>query len=360
MSTSAPAPAPQAAAPGPPAAASAAASAAAKSNAIKTTAETSKAPADGAATAKPKKKVRRKKPSIASASSRSNASASNAQSVWSAASAAQRELAQQSAQAVARRWDPLWYRADEPLQSIADDSFMVAGGSGVLPEQIDLVEAALASNHLTRSDITPQAFACLLEQARRYALELLADAQDYAYSANRHDVTRADLMLAREMRPDQPMASVTQQPRLMQLAAQVNQVPLPPIPTHCYNGVVLPPKEHQLTARTFDVISGAQVAQRMVSAPPAAFSSKSTSPKPKYGALRGRQIPIQLSTGEKSATEAPQNPVTPTAPVAAATTASTVPIPMSGVTLGDRGTPSGDAGTKRKADQMQTTSNFEV
>jgi histone H3/H4 len=84
------------------------------------------------------------------------------------------------------------------------------------------VEAALAANHLNRTDVTPQAFACLLEQARRYALELLADAQDYAYSANRNDVTRADLMLAREMRADQPMATAMQQPRLMSLAAQVN------------------------------------------------------------------------------------------------------------------------------------------
>lgn len=352
MSASAPAPASQAAA-GPSAAAAAAASATAKPTTIKTTTETSKAPADGAATAtaKPKKKARRKKPSTASAS-RSNASVSNAQCVWSAANAAQKQLSQQSAQAASRRWDPLWYRADEPLQSIAEDSFMVAGGSGVLPEQIDLVEAALSSNHLTRSDITPQAFACLLEQARRYALELLADAQDYAYSANRHDVTRADLMLAREMRPDQPMATVTQQPRLMQLAAKVNRVPLPPIPTHCYNGVVLPPKEHQLTARTFDVISGAQVAQRMVSTPPAPSPSKSTSQKPKYGAPRGRQVPIQLNTGERSATEAPQNTVTPTPPMSTATTASSVPVPMSGVTLGGAGNPPGDAETKRKADEM--------
>jgi histone H3/H4 len=320
-----------------------------------TTAKTSKATAAGGATAKPKKKVRRKKPSTgASASSRGSASASNAQSIWSAASAAQKELTQQSAQAAARLWDPLWYRADEPLQRIARDSFMVSGGSGVLPEQIDLVEAALAENHLTRTDVTPQAFACLLEQARRYALELLADAQDYAYSANRNDVTRADLLLAREMRADQPMATATQQPRLMSLAGQVNRAPLPPIPTHCYNGVVLPPEEHQLTARTFDVISGAQVAQRMVAAPPAASTKKSTAPKPSYGASRGRQIPIQLNTGENSATGATLNPASSSAPLPTAYAAPSGPVIISGVTMTTSAEKQpGDAGTKRKLDQIQ-------
>jgi hypothetical protein len=305
-------------------------------------------------TAKPNKKVRRKKPSTASASSRGSASTSNAQSIWSAASAAQKELAQQSGQAAVRLWDPLWYRADEPLQSIEKDSFMVSGGSGVLPEQIDLVEAALAANHLTRTDVTPQAFACLLEQARRYALELLADAQDYAYSANRNDVTRADLMLAREMRADQPMVTATQQPRLMSLAAQVNRAPLPPIPTHCYNGVVLPPKEHQLTARTFDVISGAQVAQRMVAAPPAASTSKSTAPKPSYGASRGQQIPIQLNSGEISASRATQHPASSSAPMSTTNAAPSGPVPMSDVTMtAIAEKPTGDAGTKRKLDQIQ-------
>lgn len=298
------APAPAAAA-APKAPAPAPAAAAPKASTAKTTKKTVKKATGAGTNAKPKKKtVRRKKPS---ASSRSATSAANAQNIWNAASVAQKELAQQSAQAAALRSDPLWYRADDTLQSIAEDSFMVSGGTEILPDQIELVEAALADAHMTRADVTPQAFACLLEQARRYALELLADAQDYAYSANRHEVTRPDLTLAQELRADQPMAVFTQQPKLALLAKNVNQKPLPPIPTTNYTGVVLPPKEHLLTARTFDVISGARVAQRMVSAPPGppASAAKNATPKqPSYGASRGRQIPINISQSTRDAATA--------------------------------------------------------
>mmetsp|Transcript_37768 Transcript_37768/g.76837 ORF Transcript_37768/g.76837 Transcript_37768/m.76837 type:complete len:121 (+) Transcript_37768:307-669(+) len=47
------------------------------------------------------------------------------------------------------------------------------------------------------------------------------------------------------------------------LAESVNRAPLPPVPTNCYNGIVLPDPEHQLTARTFDVVTSARVAQKM-------------------------------------------------------------------------------------------------
>ena len=260
-------------------------------------------------------------------------SASSAQAIFNASNAAQLELSQLSAQERARRSDPLWYRFEDPLQSIAADTFMcAASGSGVLPEQVELVEAALANNHMSRSDVTPQAFACLLEQARRYALELMADAQDYAYSANRHDVLRADLVLAAELRADQPIATATQQPKLFQLAQQVNRKPLPPIPTHCYNGVVLPPKEYQLTARTFDVLTGAQVAQRMVAPPPAPPASRVATSKPSYGASRGRQIPIQLSKSERPSAATPGSATATATTPMSTTTTSTAATAMSTTT----------------------------
>ena len=292
MSSSAPASAPKATVPAP--APSAAAT-------TKTTKKKTVKKATGAGTtAKPKKKPRRKRPP-----SSSRNTPQNAQTIWNNAGIAQKELDQHAALQAALRSDPLWYRTDDPLKSIDQDSFMVAGGgSGVLADQVEIVEAALAANHLTRAEVTPQAYACLLEQARRYALELLADAQDYAYSANRYDVTRADLVLAQELRADQPLADFTQQPKLLHLAHQVNQKPLPPIPTTNYTGVVLPPKEHQLTARTFDVVSGARVAQRMVAPVPAPAASKTatTTPmQPSYGASRGRQIPIHISQQTKEA-----------------------------------------------------------
>lgn len=113
--------------------------------------------------------------------------------------------------------------------------------------------------------------------------------------------------------------------------------------------------EHQLTARTFDVISGAQVAQRMVAAPPAASTSKSTTiTKPSYGASRGRQIPIQLNNGDSSVTGAPQNTVSSSAPLPTANAAPSDPIPRSDVTMAtSAGNPPGEAGMKRKLDQIQ-------
>lgn len=316
MSTSAPASAPQAPVPAPAPAAAA----------TKTTKKKTVKKATGAGTtAKPKKKPRRKRPA-----SSARSTPQNAQAVWNNAGIAQKDLEQQAALQAALRSDPLWYRTDDPLRSIDQDSFMAAGGSGVLTDQVELVEAALAANHLTRAEVTPQAYACLLEQARRYALELLADAQDYAYSANRYDISRADLVLAQEFRADQPLADFTQQPKLLHLAHQVNQKPLPPIPSTNYTGVVLPPKEHQLTARTFDVISGARIAQRMVApAPSAPAASKTANPtpmQPSYGASRGRQIPIHIQTKEASNPAAPggaapaqQNNMPPSTSTASAT-----------------------------------------
>jgi histone H3/H4 len=220
------------------------------------------------------------------------------------------ELASQRNQTAARRSDPLWYRIEDVLPAISQDETPMASSASVLPEQLQIVETALAKNLMTRTDVTPQAFACLLEQARRYALELLADAQDYAYVAGRNEITRPDLLLANEMRPDHPVAVTTQLPKLNLLASQINRVPLPPIPTQCYSGVLLPPKQHQLTARTFDVVSGAQVAQKMVqTAPSLPKKASSKSSKPSYGAGRGRQIPISLKETEQPEEKQPPTPM---------------------------------------------------
>lgn len=213
------------------------------------------------------------------------------------------ELAGQRSSAAARLSDPLWYRVEDVLPATTEETAMALTAGRVLPDQVKIVEAALANNNLSRVDVTPQAFCVLLEQARRHALEIMADAQDYAVCANRSEITKADFELASEMRPDHPTAITTQLPKLNLLAQQINRIPLPPIPSNCYSGVLLPPRQHQLTARTFDVVSGAQVSQKMVQPPPSiatrrvSSSSKST-PKPSYGAARGRQIPIQLKEKE--------------------------------------------------------------
>mmetsp|Transcript_853 Transcript_853/g.1810 ORF Transcript_853/g.1810 Transcript_853/m.1810 type:complete len:348 (+) Transcript_853:79-1122(+) len=267
--------------------------------------------ASGAGT-KAKKPIRKKK-----ATSKSTFS-SGTSSQLHAKSRAQLDLATKRNAAAARKSDPLWYQLEDyVLPAVADETPMAEGGSAkILPEQVQIVEAALEKNGLTRSDLTPQAFACLLEQARRYAIDILTDSQDYAFVANRTEITKADLNLANEFRPDHPTSITAQLPKLNLLAQTINRVPLPPIPTQCYSGVLLPSKKFQLTARTFDVVTSAQTAQKMVQAVPAfqptksksssnssstskkgtssSSSKKSTKKAPSYGASRGRQIAINL------------------------------------------------------------------
>lgn len=258
----------------------------------------SAAKASGAGTKAKKSTSARRKKTTKSSSATAN------QATYNAARSAHMELAGQRSAAAARLSDPLWYRVEDVLPAATEETAMALTAPKVLPEQVQIVEAALSKNSLSRADVTPQAFCVLLEQARRHALELIAHAQDYAVAAGRTEIAKADFELASSMRSDHPISSSTQVPKLDLLAQQINRIPLPPIPTQCYSGVLLPPKRHQLTARTFDVVSGAQVAQKMVQLPPPVatrrISSSSTKspPKPSYGAARGRQIPIQLKEKE--------------------------------------------------------------
>jgi len=261
-----------------------------------------------------------------------------------------------------------------------------AGGCSFLNDEVQIIDDSLRLNGMTRADLTPQAFVCLLEQARRYALEIIADAQDYAYHSNRHDIQSSDLLLAVEMREDKSVATCLPPVNdLYGLAEEINRVPLPPIPTHCYNGVLLPPQEHQLTARTFDVVSSARVAQRMEKGGPlptiassvistggtsAGTSGAGTAPlhltseggsgkrkrtASSYGANRGRQIAVNLksmNTDTATSTLAVTNDGAATTIVAAGNAPSGV-MPSSLITMATSGISTGLGGTsKRKADQI--------
>ncbi|CAJ1914189.1 unnamed protein product [Cylindrotheca closterium] len=282
------------------------------------------------------------------------------QAALNASRAAHAELTAQRNKAAARRSDPLWYRDEDVLPSAAEETPMAEHGR-ILPEQFQIVDTALLKNNLTRSDVTPQAFYCLLEQARRFAYEIITDSQDYAFMANRTEIAKADLELADSYRPDHPTALQAQLPKLNLLAQTINRVPLPPIPTQCYSGVSLPPKKHQLTARTFDVVSGAQVANKMVQpAPSLPVKKPSTSSSSKqgskttasYGANRGRQIPVNIqekdgadptNTGGTPNTALgamPPNPGATTGggpPPSANPTTGLTPPPMGGAPLGNPG-----------------------
>ncbi len=184
-------------------------------------------------------------------------------------------------------------------------------------DDVSIIDKSLSTAGLSRSNLTPRAYACLLEQARRYTLELLADAQDYALHAQRDSIAAllpSDVLLAVEMREDTNGVSSTL-PRVEDVqcvAEEVNRVPLPAIPRDCYGGVVLPPVEEQLTARTFDVVNGARVVQRMMRGGdyPMGLSEVGSLSKKgggggggggrktgSYGAAMGRQISVNLKSG---------------------------------------------------------------
>jgi len=269
--------------------------------------------ATGAGT-KAKKPARKKKTTTKPSTSGAN------NQIYAQSRAAQQDLAAQRNAAAIRMSDPLWYKLEDyVLPAVEKESVMSEISAQILPEQVQIVEMALDKNNLTRADITPQAFACLLEQARRYAIDILSDSQDYAFVANRVEITKADLALANEFRPEHSTSITAQLPKLNLLAQSINRIPLPPIPTQCYSGVILPSKRYQLTARTFDVVTSGQTAKRMVQAVPtispltaakvnsnqssnrrasAANSTKKNANKkklPNYGARTGaRQIAISL------------------------------------------------------------------
>ena len=188
-----------------------------------------------------------------------------------------------------------------------------------LMDDVTIIDNALRANGLSRDDVTPKAYACLLEQSRRYALELITDAQDYAIHAQRHTIPSllpSDLLLAVQMSNDvNGVSSTLPTPEeISNLSSSVNRTALPPIPINCYNGVALPPVNEQLTARTYDVVNGARVTQRMMRGGDLPFVSddlgdiiakngygnnqkKKKKSGGSYGAGRGRQIVVNIKSG---------------------------------------------------------------
>ncbi|GKY97241.1 hypothetical protein MPSEU_000682500 [Mayamaea pseudoterrestris] len=244
-------------------------------------------------------------------------SASQTQHILNEARSAQADLALQKAQQASKRTDPLWYQMEDVLPSIPE--FKNDGAAfQALPERMEtIVERALSYAGLSRADVTPQAMACLLEHARTYSIDLLVDAQDYALSANRMEVTRQDLQLAIDMNPDaNATSSSSHVPKLNLMAQQINRVPLPPIPPQCYNGILLPPKQHQLTARTFDILCASSVSKRMSKTMPVLRKTVTMQQEPQaYGATKGPQIPIVLKTAMTNTTASGEALTTTAAPV---------------------------------------------
>lgn len=105
----------------------------------------------------------------------------------------------------------------------------------------------------------------------RNVCKLVSNAQDYAKHCSRHEINSADLKLASWNDQDDGDGILTKSwylpplDKLSELSEQQNKIPLPPIPSTCYNGIALPPLENQVTARTFDVVSSARASHRFIS-----------------------------------------------------------------------------------------------
>ena len=245
-------------------------------------------------------------------SSSANRAALSAQSVLSAASRATRELSDLRTQTESRRNDIAWLSND--VSAIASSSFDT-NNNGMNESKI--VDMALRNNgiyvNVTNNNdigVTPRGYTVLLEYAKKYACELYTDAQDYTWHANRKEVQPIDLKLASELRSSTSPTDTNTQSIMEALAEDCNSIPLPPIPNNCYHGVVLPPKDYQLTSRTFDVIvssssASEQQSQEDIIPKPEESSNNISSRKnsnPSYGANKGKQIKINLKSNTTSST----------------------------------------------------------
>jgi len=187
-----------------------------------------------------------------------------------------------------------------------------------LEQDIEIVHKALQNNGLEMEDITAEGFDSLLQEARKYAMELIADAGDYAMHSHGSDnITSADLILAKEMQSDDldaamglttsdHIGSLEYMQTIGKIAHETNNRVLPPIPDHCYNGVVLPEVEFTLLGRPFDVVCRAPIdttnnqtkhSGSGTSSSMQESSNRSNNTIPSYGARRAghKQIPMNLS-----------------------------------------------------------------
>ena len=171
-----------------------------------------------------------------------------------------------------------------------------------LDQDVEIVNRALQNNGLSMEDVTAEGFACLLEQARKYAMELITDAGDYAvHSHGNHNITPEDLKLAKDMQNDFDEDNMD---AFAKIAHETNRRVLPPIPDHSYNGIVLPEAEYTLLGRAFDVVCRKEEQVENETSGINSFQKKDEKTIPSYGARRGlKQVQISLKTGTGTGSE---------------------------------------------------------
>jgi len=163
------------------------------------------------------------------------------------------------------RDDKTWIGATTKVQSAAQALSMQQQQQQQGLDFNQVVQQSIVNVGLNPKEIENQCLQALLEHARSFAWNLVADAQDYCYHRTNDlsaSISGDDLMLAVQNRNDVPAYAGSGSRRSMadQLNAmyetEINVKPLPNIPQDCYTGVVLPPPEHSLLARTYDIVPG--------------------------------------------------------------------------------------------------------
>lgn len=171
------------------------------------------------------------------------------------------------------RDDKVWIGATSKVHTAAQALSMQQRQQQQQPQQeqqqgLDfqqVVEQSIINVGLQPNQMDNHCRSSLLEHARSFAWNLVADAQDYCYHRTGNlsaSISGDDLFLAVQNRNDVPAYAGSGSRRSMadQLNAmyetEINVKPLPNIPQDCYTGVVLPPPEHTLLARTYDIVPG--------------------------------------------------------------------------------------------------------
>ncbi|CAN0166459.1 unnamed protein product, partial [Hapterophycus canaliculatus] len=91
----------------------------------------------------------------------------------------------------------------------------------------------------------PRVVSHLVDRMRRYTLEVVQDAKDYADHAGRNEIGMKDVRLAVRKKQDALSAGPPSREDQIRQADEVNRIPLPPIPDKF--GVRLPPLRYQTT-----------------------------------------------------------------------------------------------------------------
>ena len=284
--------------------------------------------------------------------------------------------------------DPLWTNsngstAPKPTTTTTNNSTKSSSNNGVLTQDEEILQSCLQRVGLVREGTSSEtkkdvighgAYEVILEYARKYALELLQDAQEYAQhctngsTSSNTKVTSRDIQLASQFLQDEQDDNNDDH---YGYSTDMNRIPLPLLPNNCYTGIVLPDDNHNTTlARTYDVVSAARISQQ--------FSLSSQTPKtntnhhnnnnnnknndtnssnikssstttPSYGATRKRQIPINFK--KTNTTDDNQTTSSSTTPTTTSNTTPTLTMNTSATTT------TTSSSTKRKADELDLISS---